>query len=393
MKSDNKMRFVYFFDTLLRLKYAYLDLHLNTIQSIYNWIKLKIIQYSVGISIILISILTKYDSSDLINLDKIINDKLSKHDLYLKPSRSFYFPTAKIIPTYQCNFNCKYCYQSNNSKLNKIEFIDLSFVENFLDFLNNISIKQISIIGGEVFLYFDKLIELIQLSQKKKINVFGITTNGFWCQKRRILRKYLRRLKQINFKGNINISLGEEHIRQLNLENFDNLWRDSISILGHNIFRFTIESKNLNEFYHLKKKVELHLKSAKKNFNIRFHGLTSTKNCFNSTNPFSWTHCCALGPLLNPDGSLSFCLGPGNDKKEFEFKLNNLESKLSNKVYFSNYKLFKIISENSFEKLRQLIKTKNLSDLNFNYPCDLCFHISSDKIILENLYGELYGSS
>lgn len=68
-----------------------------------------------------------------------------------------------------CNFSCNYCYQSQKrSSVMSEEVMEktINFIEQHIN-ANGIKNYSFSISGGECFLYFDKILYLLNLINKK----------------------------------------------------------------------------------------------------------------------------------------------------------------------------------------------------------------------------------
>lgn len=84
---------------------------------------------------------------------------------------------ATLNVNYECNFRCPWCYaESTNYDKNKIMSINLA--KDIIDFLENIGVTNIDIIGGEPT-YYKHLIELIEYIKNKNKFTISLTTNGY----------------------------------------------------------------------------------------------------------------------------------------------------------------------------------------------------------------------
>lgn len=83
-------------------------------------------------------------------------------------------PTVWLPITYRCNNRCGWCYAKN--EISKVRDLTDENEALFLDFLSDLDIKKVILIGGEPTLY-ENIFRLIREANKKNIAV-GMVTNG-----------------------------------------------------------------------------------------------------------------------------------------------------------------------------------------------------------------------
>ena len=120
----------------------------------------------------------------------------------------------------KCTAQCEICCLDANMSCNTI--IDVPRIKDFL--LSAEQVKQIHTIhfsGGEAFLYYDTLVELVRLcsSIKKKTTVI---TNGFWAKNKETVDEKLRVLKEAGLFA-IGTSYDEYHQKYVSVESIRNL--------------------------------------------------------------------------------------------------------------------------------------------------------------------------
>lgn len=122
----------------------------------------------------------------------------------------------------RCTAECRMCCFSADAHGN--EQLDLPIIYAFLETAEKVEeITTIHFSGGEVFLYYESLLELIKLS--KKINKkTTIITNGFWAIDERIVYQRLNELKEAGLSA-IGVSYDEFHKEFIDLENIRNIIR------------------------------------------------------------------------------------------------------------------------------------------------------------------------
>lgn len=95
-------------------------------------------------------------------------------------------PTVWLPITYKCNNRCEWCYAQN--ELDKNRDLSDENEELFLDFLSDLKVKKIVLIGGEPTIY-SNIVRLISGANDRKIKV-GMVSNG-------------RKLEDYNFCENL----------------------------------------------------------------------------------------------------------------------------------------------------------------------------------------------
>jgi len=150
--------------------------------------------------------------------------------------------TICIIYTYKCNLKCEHCCfecsPENQEKLNYNRVIELIKEAGNLSYINNITFT-----GGEVFLYFDDLVEFASLCKKYNLNLTCVT-NGYIGLDYENAYKKMQLLKR-NGLHNLVISYDEFHNKFLDIKAIKNLIR-ICNLLGIDI---EIKSVILNNKY------------------------------------------------------------------------------------------------------------------------------------------------
>jgi MoaA/NifB/PqqE/SkfB family radical SAM enzyme len=127
----------------------------------------------------------------------------------------------------KCTAECKICCINSTYKCNqKNDFFRLK--EFVLSSKDVEEIKVINFSGGEVFLYFNELVELIKCC--KSINKTPtIITNGYWAYKYQIAQQKLSILREAGLI-NIGISYDEFHAEYINIKNIRNIIKSAKSL-------------------------------------------------------------------------------------------------------------------------------------------------------------------
>ena len=122
--------------------------------------------------------------------DNIYNRNLS-HD---QPKFKLW-SSAGLLLTYKCNAACEFCYYNCNPQKNSPISIDAAIAAwQSLKILAG-SRAKIHLTGGESFLYFERLEEILKEAKKQGFGpVDMIETNGFWATSEKIVREKISRL-------------------------------------------------------------------------------------------------------------------------------------------------------------------------------------------------------
>ena len=206
------------------------------------------------------------------NVEKVLYDKLKSRNyimtaqdedeqkshvintLYSKINHGVSAQTAWFVLTYNCNFNCPYCYegQNNSKSIMTFEMIDRIFEV-------NTNIKKIGFFGGEPLLLSNrKVIEYI-ISKASTSTQYYVITNGYY------LEEYIDILKSIDVR-NIQVTLdGSEskHNETRCLHNGGPTYEKIINgvklCVANNIpvkIRMNISLDNMEDCFREKKRIE-----------------------------------------------------------------------------------------------------------------------------------------
>jgi MoaA/NifB/PqqE/SkfB family radical SAM enzyme len=109
--------------------------------------------------------------------ENIYNNQVSRNEPKLKLWRS-----AGLLLTYKCNASCEFCYYNCSPKQGGLISVEMAISAwQSLKELAGDSAK-IHITGGEPFLYWDRLVEILREAKQNKLTPADmIETNGFWA--------------------------------------------------------------------------------------------------------------------------------------------------------------------------------------------------------------------
>lgn len=125
-----------------------------------------------------------------------------------------------FIYTLQCSGYCDICCFGCSQQ--KKKRLSMEKVQKIIDELPS-SVRLIGFTGGECFLYYEEILNLIRYAFKRKIQT-TITTNCFWAISDEIVYKRLYELKSLNIRS-IKISIDEYHLKHIPVENIKRFLR------------------------------------------------------------------------------------------------------------------------------------------------------------------------
>jgi organic radical activating enzyme len=140
--------------------------------------------------------------------------------------------SAGLLLTYKCNASCEFCYYNCSPEKNGLVSVDMAVnAWQSLKVLAGDSAK-IHITGGEPFLYWDRLQQILE--QAKKLNlgkVDLIETNGFWAADEGTIKERLKILDELGMLR-LKISTDPFHQEYVDIEPVRRLARMATEVLG-----------------------------------------------------------------------------------------------------------------------------------------------------------------
>ena len=102
--------------------------------------------------------------------------------------------SSGIITNYNCTASCRHCMFASSPECES-KYIDIETSEKTARLLSESETHSVHIGGGEPFMNFDGLCNLIKVLNKYGIAVDYIETNAFWCVNKEFILKRLHALK------------------------------------------------------------------------------------------------------------------------------------------------------------------------------------------------------
>jgi MoaA/NifB/PqqE/SkfB family radical SAM enzyme len=145
--------------------------------------------------------------------DNIYNKDAARDEPKFKLWRS-----AGLLLTYKCSATCEFCYYNCSPEKNGLLPVDMAISAwQSLKALAGDSAK-IHITGGEPFLYWDRLVGILQQGKKQNLGkVDLIETNGFWADSAEITAKRLKTLDELGMHR-LKISADPFHQEYVDIE-------------------------------------------------------------------------------------------------------------------------------------------------------------------------------
>ena len=159
--------------------------------------------------------------------ENIYNSRAGRNEPKFKLWRS-----AGLLLTYKCNCACEFCYYNCGPDKNGLMSVDTAISAwRSLKILAGDSAK-IHITGGEPFLYWDRLQEILEEAGNQNFGkVDLIETNGFWAADEKIARERLKRLDELGMHR-FKISTDPFHQEYVDIKMIRRLAGIAIEILG-----------------------------------------------------------------------------------------------------------------------------------------------------------------
>jgi len=159
--------------------------------------------------------------------DNVYNKTAARNDAKLKIWRN-----AGLMLSYKCNAACEFCYYCCSPDKG-----GLMSVQTAIGVWQSIKklagdAGRIHLTGGEPFLYWQRLCEILQESKKQKLGpVDLLETNGFWATNDDIIKDRLNTLNELGMKR-LKISCDPFHQEYIDIEPVKRLAEHAEEILG-----------------------------------------------------------------------------------------------------------------------------------------------------------------
>ncbi len=105
-----------------------------------------------------------------------------------------------FLLTFKCPSKCKHCsYKAGPERTGSMRLVD---AERYLsELIETQPLKSIGVHGGEPFLYFQTLVQIMESAKEMGLDRTWVITNGFWAKTKTISEKKLLELKEAGLKS------------------------------------------------------------------------------------------------------------------------------------------------------------------------------------------------
>ena len=207
--------------------------------------------------------------------ENIYNSRTTRSEPKFKLWRS-----AGLMLTYKCNCACEFCYYNCDPDKGGLMPVDTAISAwQSLKILAGDSAK-IHLTGGEPFLYWDHLQEILEQAQQQNLGkVDLIETNGFWATNDKIVKQRLKRLDELGM-NRFKVSTDRFHQQYVDIEPVRRLAEIATEILGperllvrwQKYLENPVDMKNLSRV-----ELEQQYINAMKDYPCRFTGRAAGK--------------------------------------------------------------------------------------------------------------------
>ncbi len=146
-------------------------------------------------------------------LENIYNNQVGRDEQKFKLWRS-----AGLLLTYKCNASCEFCYYNCSPEKNGLMPVDMAVSAwQSLKVLAGDK-ARVHITGGEPFLYWDRLVEILQEGKRQELGPLDmVETNGFWATDEGIIKERLKILDELGMHR-LKISCDPFHQEYVDIE-------------------------------------------------------------------------------------------------------------------------------------------------------------------------------
>ena len=202
--------------------------------------------------------------------DNIYNQTVGRDEPKFKIWRN-----AGLLLTYKCNARCEFCYYNCSPEQNGLMPVDMAI--NAWQSQKELAgdSTKIHITGGEPFLYWDHLVNILQEAKKNNLGPADmIETNGYWAIDEKIVKERIKVLDELGMRR-LKISCDPFHQEYVDIELVRRLADTAKGVIGQDrvLVRWEkyldnpVEMKNISAVERDKQYIE-----ALKDYPCRFTG-------------------------------------------------------------------------------------------------------------------------
>jgi organic radical activating enzyme len=159
--------------------------------------------------------------------DNIYNKAVGRDEPKFKIWRN-----AGLLLTYKCNAKCEFCYYNCSPEQDGLMPVDMAInAWRSLKELGGDSAK-IHITGGEPFLYWEHLVEILREAKKENLGPADmIETNGYWAIDEKIFKERIKALDELGMRR-LKISCDPFHQEYVDIELVRQLAKTAKEVIG-----------------------------------------------------------------------------------------------------------------------------------------------------------------
>ncbi len=292
-----------------------------------------------------------------------------------------------LMYTDKCTANCSHCAAEsspyNNSKMSVEE------ARQYIEIAASKGFKCILWTGGEIFIYYDEILELTEYGRSLGL-AFTIDTNAYWATSGEIACEKLERLQRAGVI-HIGVSCDAFHLKYIPAERVVNAVKAAQHLSLSSIVSFTYsgdeaaDNKILNDLNGFKIPFEASA-VAKVGFAKKL-----PEKVFGSIDISQVGDCGELGPLVRPGGSIIGCCNPTVPEESPVFIGTGRENFKENVVRYLKSDCINSISELGFKTFYDMlsgdIAFSQYKMKKYSHCCEFCEDIFANRYLSEKIRG------
>ncbi|MCD8875118.1 YydG family radical SAM peptide epimerase [Mammaliicoccus sciuri] len=302
-----------------------------------------------------------------------------------------YNKSVSINLNSKCNAACDHCCFSCSPKSN-IKMED-SYIRNIvLEFSRNPEIEVISFTGGEIFLNYSFLEELLIITSKHNKKT-TLISNGFWGSSRKLLKKYFEDFKKYNVIA-LTISYDEYHAPFVKIQSVKNIFEYRMKYpeldvsLNMAVTKDKMSDNILSELgssllgLKITKFPMITVGAAKKRISK-----SNIHNFYNIYTDKELLYCPGFEIVYHHDGEIYPCCSPAIFETKITLREETYQSFERTVEKLNSNLLLYIMRKEGFNWFLDILKEKNMLDkfeipLDFPSVCSVCGNLfnSQEKI-------------
>jgi MoaA/NifB/PqqE/SkfB family radical SAM enzyme len=186
---------------------------------------------------------------------------------------------AGLLLTYKCSATCEFCYYNCSPQQDGLMPVEMA-INAWRSLRELDESAKIHITGGEPFLYWDRLVEILKEAKKQNLTPCDmVETNGSWATNEKIIKDRLKTLDELGI-NKLKISCDPFHQEYVDIESVrrlaqiakEMLIKERVLVRWEKYFDNPIEMKNVTEEQRNKNYIE-----ALKEYPCRFTGRAAGK--------------------------------------------------------------------------------------------------------------------